>query len=121
LESGEIKIRERQIGAFEMAKGNEKIVSVNMVLKRDFPTLEAIRKSFDINNILVKRLDMNYAEDLDAWVVNAFLDLSKSPYAESELEVFLRRLACVEQLNVSREHSFSNFLQYGPRERTSNT
>ena len=98
----EIKIRERQIGAFEMVKANEKIVSINMVLKRDLPTLEAIREAFDINNILVKRLDMNYAEDLDAWVVNAFLDLSKSHYEESELEVFLRRLACVEQLKVSK-------------------
>ena len=45
---------------------------------------------------------MDYAKDLDGWIVNAFLDLSKSPYEESELEAFLKRLACVEQLKISK-------------------
>lgn len=102
MEDSYRRLRARQIATYEIAKENEEIIAVNAVLKKDPAGREAILKAFDNNNILIKHLDMHYAEDLDGWVVNAFLDVSKTPHGASELEAFLSRLACIEQLNISR-------------------
>lgn len=95
------KTHPRELAAFVVANKDEKILGINTKLKHDSLGLEAIARWLSGENIHIKHMVMSEQETDNTWLVNAVLDTSTSNVERAGLEAFLKRLDCVEQLNIT--------------------
>ncbi len=90
----------RQIMAFEIPTKDEKIVSLHAVLRHEPSSLELIARALRENDVQIKHVSVYERKDTGGLIINAFLDVSKSPGGMSSLQTHLEKLDCLEKLVI---------------------
>ena len=93
----------RQLAAFERSKKDEGTVSVYVSVKNEPAGLAAVIKALTSEgNSIIKQISVQERGKVAGWAITGFLDMSKTINGTAELERFLRRLGCVEELIISQ-------------------